>query len=138
MANETQAACDRLIFALQEFNATAMAARDPQDPSILAAADALADAFTLYDDALYTQYGVETPLDTYDEYEEDYFDDELDDEDLEDDDLEDDEDLEDDDLEDDEDLEDDDLEDDEDLEDDNDFDFDDLDDEDLDEFDLDD
>ncbi|QOR44722.1 hypothetical protein [Trueperella pecoris] len=117
MANETQAACDRLIFALQEFNATAMAARDPQDPSILAAADALADAFTLYDDALYTQYGVETPLDTYDEYEEDYFDDE--------------------DV-DDEDLEDDDLEDDEDLEDDNDFDFDDLDDEDLDEFDLDD
>lgn len=63
-----------------------MAARDPQDPSILAAADALADAFTLYDDALYTQYGVETPLDTYDEYEEDYFDDEdVDDEDLEDD-----------------------------------------------------
>ncbi|QOQ38784.1 hypothetical protein [Trueperella pecoris] len=117
MAKETQAACDRLIFALQEFNATAMAARDPQDPSILAAADALADAFTLYDDALYTQYGVETPLDTYDEYEEDYFDDE--------------------DV-DDEDLEDDDLEDDEDLEDDNDFDFDDLDDEDLDEFDLDD
>lgn len=94
-----------------------MAAGDPQDPSILAAADALADAFTLYDDALYTQYGVETPLDTYDEYEEDYFDDE--------------------DV-DDEDLEDDDLEDDEDLEDDNDFDFDDLDDEDLDEFDLDD
>ncbi|MCI7304734.1 MAG: hypothetical protein MR522_00480 [Trueperella sp.] len=80
MANETQAAFDRLIFALQEFNAAAISARDSEDPSVLAAANALADAYTVYDDALYTQYGVETPLDTYDydEHDEDY-DDDLDD-----------------------------------------------------------
>ncbi|MGV4349069.1 DNA primase [Trueperella pyogenes] len=85
MANDTQAAFDRLIFALQEFNAAATAAHDPEEPSVLAAADALADAYTVYDDAIYTQYGVDTPLDTYDyeDYEEDDLDDEFDDEDLE-------------------------------------------------------
>lgn len=68
MANETQVAFDRLIFALQEFNAAAVAAHDSEDPSVIAAANALADAYTLYDDAIYTQYGVETPLDTYDDF----------------------------------------------------------------------
>ena len=93
MANETQVAFDRLIFAFQEFNAAAVSAHDPDDPSVIAAADALADAYTLYDDAIYTQYGVETPLDTYDEdfddddddLDEDFdddFDDDLDDDDL--------------------------------------------------------
>lgn len=81
MANDTQAAFDRRS---QEFNAAATAARDPEEPSVLAAADALADAYTVYDDAIYTRYGVDTPLDTYDyeDYEEDDLDDSVD-EDLE-------------------------------------------------------
>lgn len=103
MANETQVAFDRLIFAFQEFNAAAVSAHDPDDPSVIAAADALADAYTLYDDAIYTQYGVETPLDTYDEDFDDDDEDDLDedfDEDF-DDELDDDDDLDEDDLDDD-------------------------------------
>lgn len=116
MANETQVAFDRLIFAFQEFNAAAVSAHDPDDPSVIAAADALADAYTLYDDAIYTQYGVETPLDTYDEDFDDDDEDDLD-EDFDDD--------FDDDLDDDDDLDEDDLDDyDDDLDD-----YDDLDDE---------
>lgn len=117
MANETQAAFDRLIFALQEFDAAAISARDPEDPSVVAAADALADAYTVYDDALYTQYGVETPLDTYDY---DDHDDDFDESDDDDDDL--DDELDDDDFDDDDHF--DDFDDDEDF--DEDFDEDDL------------
>ncbi|MDP9805526.1 hypothetical protein J2S70_000108 [Trueperella bonasi] len=79
MANETHVAFERLIFALQEFNAVAISAHDPEDPSVISAADALADAYTLYDDAIYTQYGVDTPLDTYDDFDDDHDDDDLDD-----------------------------------------------------------
>lgn len=96
MANETQVAFDRLIFALQEFNAAAISAHDPEDPSVISAADALADAYTLYDDAIYTQYGVDTPLDTYDDFDDDDhddddLDDDFDDDDFDDDDFDDDE-----------------------------------------------
>lgn len=82
MAYDTQKALERLIFALQEFHAAATSARDPEEPAVLAASDALADAYTVFDDAMYTQFGVDTPLDTYDEYDdEDEDDDDLDDED---------------------------------------------------------
>ena len=62
---KTQAAFERLVHALEEFHATAIAASDPESPAVLAAADDLADAYTLYDDALFTEYGVDAPLDTY-------------------------------------------------------------------------
>lgn len=126
MGNETQVAFDRLIFAFQEFNAAAVSAHDADDPSVITAADRLADAYTIYDDAIYTQYGVETPLDTYDEdfddddhfdddhdIDDDFDDDDFDDEDGDDD--EDDEDFDDDDFDDDDEDFDDDFDDEDDL-----------------------
>ena len=106
-----RSALDRLIGALEAFHLAASTAQDPSAPSVAEAADALADAYIVYDDVVFTGYGVEAPLDVYgddDDYDEDF--DDLDD------DLEEDEDF-DDDLEDE-----DDLEDDEEIDDDADFD----------------
>ena len=106
-----RSALDRLIGALEAFHLAASTAQDPSAPSVAEAADALADAYIVYDDVVFTRYGVEAPLDVYGDDED--FDDDYDDFDLDD---EDDADL-DDDLEEDEDF-DDDLEDEDDLEDD--------------------
>ena len=121
-----RSALDRLIGALEAFHLAASTAQDPSAPSVAEAADALADAYIVYDDIVFTGYGVEAPLDVYgddDDYDED-FDDDYDDFDLddEDDDLEEDEDFDDDlededDLEDDEEIHDDTLEDEEGLDD---------------------
>ena len=129
-----RSALDRLIGALEAFHLAASTAQDPSAPSVAEAADALADAYIVYDDVVFTGYGVEAPLDVYgddDDYDED-FDDDYDDFDLDD---EDDADL--DDLEEDEDF-DDDLEDEDDLEDDEEIDDDTLEDEGLDDADFDD
>ena len=125
-----RSALDRLIGALEAFHLAASTAQDPSAPSVAEAADALADAYIVYDDVVFTGYGVEAPLDVYgddDDYDED-FDDDYDDFDLDDeddadldDDLDEDGDFEDDDLEDDEEI-DDGLEDEEGLDDDADFD----------------
>ena len=131
-----RSALDRLIGALEAFHLAASTAQDPSAPSVAEAADALADAYIVYDDVVFTGYGVEAPLDVYgddDDYDED-FDDDYDDFDMDDeddadldDDLEEDEDFDDDlededDLEDDEEIDDDTLEDEEGLDDDADFD----------------
>ena len=89
-----RSALDRLIGALEAFHLAASTAQDPSAPSVAEAADALADAYIVYDDVVFTGYGVEAPLDVYgddDDYDED-FDDDLEDED----DLEDDEEIDDD------------------------------------------
>lgn len=122
-----RSALDRLIGALEAFHLAASTAQDPSAPSVAEAADALADAYIVYDDVVFTGYGVEAPLDVYgddDDYDEDYDDFDLDDEDDADldDDLEEDEDFDDDlededDLEDDEEIDDDTLEDEEGLDD---------------------
>ena len=117
-----RSALDRLIGALEAFHLAASTAQDPSAPSVAEAADALADAYIVYDDVVFTRYGVEAPLDVYGDDED--FDDDYDDFDLDD---EDDADL-DDDLEEDEDF-DDDLEDEDDLEDDEEIDDDTLEDE---------
>lgn len=111
MSMNPRSALDRLIGALEAFHLAASTAQDPSAPSVAEAADALADAYIVYDDVVFTRYGVEAPLDVYGDDED--FDDDYDDFDLDD---EDDADL-DDDLDEESDF-DDDLEDEDDLEDD--------------------
>ncbi|MDO5025809.1 MAG: hypothetical protein Q4E03_04760 [Trueperella sp.] len=75
MAIDPQTAYDRLLYTLAEFHSAVIHSTDPDEPAVLTAADQLADAYTVYDDALYTQFGVETPLDTYLEDDDDFDDD---------------------------------------------------------------
>ncbi|MGO1665918.1 DNA primase [Flaviflexus sp.] len=62
---EPRTALDRLIGALEAFHDTAAHTQDPDADSVLEATDNLADAYVLYDDAVYTSYGIELPLDVY-------------------------------------------------------------------------
>ncbi len=88
MAIDPRAAFDGLIGALEAFHQAATSAQDPEAESVLEASDALAEAYTLYDDVMFTQYEIEAPLDVYpldeDDLEDD-FDDEDDVDDLDDD-----------------------------------------------------
>ena len=96
MATDPRAALNRLIAALeQHFEASSTG--DEFSPAVIAAEDRLADAFFTYDDALFTAFGIELPLDIVDADEDE--DDDFDEEDFEDD--------EDEDYEEDEDFEDD-------------------------------
>ncbi|MDO4887917.1 MAG: hypothetical protein Q3979_04320 [Actinomycetaceae bacterium] len=88
MATNPRSALDRLIGALEVFHQAASSAQDPNAPSVIEASDALADAYTVYDDVLFTQYGIEAPLDVYDDEDEDdldYEDDDIEEFDLDDD-----------------------------------------------------
>mgnify|MGYP001688085879 CR=1 FL=1 len=88
MSMNPRSALDRLIGALEAFHLAASTAQDPNAPSVAEAADALADAYIVYDDVVFTRFGVEAPLDIYgddDEYEDDLEDDDYDDFDLDDD-----------------------------------------------------
>lgn len=99
MATDPRAALNRLIAALeQHFEASSTG--DEFSPAVIAAEDRLADAFFTYDDALFTAFGIELPLDIV-EADEDEDDDDFDEEDFEDDE---DEDYDVDDYEDDEDI----------------------------------
>ena len=81
MATDPRAALNRLIAALeQHFEA---ASTGEFSPAVIAAEDRLADAFFTYDDALFTAFGIELPLDIVDADEDD--DDDFDEEDFEDD-----------------------------------------------------
>lgn len=77
MAIDPRAALDGLIGALEAFHQAATTAQDPDADSVVEASDALADAYTLYDDVMFTQYEVEAPLDVY--FSDDEVDDDLDD-----------------------------------------------------------
>ena len=101
MATDPRAALNRLIAALeQHFEASSTG--DEFSPAVIAAEDRLADAFFTYDDALFTAFGIELPLDIVEEDEDDEDeDDDFDEEDFEDDE---DEDYDVDDYEDDEDI----------------------------------
>lgn len=104
MATDPRAALNRLIAALeQHFEASSTG--DEFSPAVIAAEDRLADAFFTYDDALFTAFGIELPLDIVDADEDD---DDFDEEDFEDDD---DEDYDVDDFDDDEDIDEEDDED---------------------------
>ena len=77
MAIDPRAALDGLIGALEAFHQAATTAQDPDADNVMEASDALADAYTLYDDVMFTQYEVEAPLDVY--FSDDEVDDDLDD-----------------------------------------------------------
>lgn len=108
MEIDPRTALDRLIGALEAFHDTAALTRDPDADSVLETMDNLADAYTIYDDAVYTSFRVELPLDVYEDDEGD--DDDDDDIEYLDDDDEDEDDVDEDDIEYVDDDDDDDLE----------------------------
>lgn len=82
MATDPRAALNRLIAALEQ-HFEAASTGDEFSPAVIAAEDRLADAFFTYDDALFTAFGIELPLDIVDADEDE--DDDFDEEDFEDD-----------------------------------------------------
>src|SRR5699024_4370048 len=66
MATDPRAALDRLFAAFEEHLDAVEALQDDEAPVVLATADSLAEAFENYDEALYEEYGVDTPLVVYD------------------------------------------------------------------------
>ncbi|MBW3068611.1 MULTISPECIES: DNA primase [unclassified Actinomyces] len=82
MTNDPRLALNRLIAAF-EAHLDAAATGDEASPAVVAAEDALQDAFFTYDDALFTAYGIELPFDAFDSDEDE--DEDEDDEDAEDD-----------------------------------------------------
>lgn len=120
MTTDPSAALEDFLSSVREHFAASAHRTSETDPRVEAAYMALADAFEIYEDSLYTAYGEVTPFELFDDVEDDREDGEYDDDDDEDDD-----DVEDDDLYDEDDSDDDDEEDDEDDEDDYDSDDDD-------------
>ena len=76
MTNDPRSALNRLIAAF-EAHLDAAATGDDLSPAVVAAENALQDAFFTYDDALFTAYGIELPFDIVDSEGDD--DDDLDD-----------------------------------------------------------
>ena len=72
MAVDLQTAYTRLVNALEEFHSSVLEFSDAEAPAVLRATDHLVDAYTVYDDAIFTQYGVEMPFDTYADDDDDY------------------------------------------------------------------
>ncbi|MGV9184885.1 DNA primase [Arcanobacterium canis] len=82
MAIDPQTAFDQLLDSLEEFHEAVLSSSDPDEPTILNAMNMLSDAYTIYDDMLFRQFGVEGPFDTFDEDDTDFdddFDEDLDD-----------------------------------------------------------
>lgn len=77
--NDPRSALERLIGALEDLHTAASATKDPDAPSVIEAGQRLADAYVIYDDAIFTSYGVELPFDLYED--DDVDDDEDDDDD---------------------------------------------------------
>ena len=71
MATDPRSALDSLIGALETFHQAALSAQDPDAPSVIEASDRLADAYTVYDDVMFTHFDVELPLDVYSDVEDD-------------------------------------------------------------------
>lgn len=96
MNADPRAALEALTLAFERHLEACSARRGDDDPAVIAASDALADAFETYDDALLNAFNEMTPLvllddDDFedDDFDDDDFDDDFDDEDDEDDDLDD-------------------------------------------------
>jgi hypothetical protein len=71
MTSDPRAALATLISALERHLEAAASKRGEEDPTVLAAYEDVADAFEAYDEALLTAYGEMTPLDLYDDSEDD-------------------------------------------------------------------
>jgi hypothetical protein len=80
MSIDPRVALQSLTSALEEHLAAASARRSEGDPAVEAAFFAVADAFEVYDDALYEAYGEVTPLEVIDGDDEDEEDEDVDDE----------------------------------------------------------
>ncbi len=80
MSIDPRVALQSLTSALEEHLAAASARRSDGDPAVEAAFFAVADAFEVYDDALYEAYGEVTPLEVIDGDEDEDDDDDIDDE----------------------------------------------------------
>ena len=83
MTNDPRSALNRLIAAF-EAHLDAAATGDELSPAVVAAENALQDAFFTYDDSLFTAYGIELPFEAFDsdgddDDDEDYDDGEYDD-----------------------------------------------------------
>lgn len=96
MNADPRAALEALTLAFERHLEACSARRGDDDPAVIAASDALADAFETYDDALLNAFNEMTPLVLLDDedfedddFDDDDFDDDFDDEDDEDDDLDD-------------------------------------------------
>ena len=88
MTNDPRSALNRLIAAF-EAHLDAAATGDELSPAVVAAENALQDAFFTYDDSLFTAYGIELPFEAFDsdsDDDEDYDDGEYDEDDDEEDD----------------------------------------------------
>lgn len=86
MSVDPRAALTQFVNALERHFELAASGRDSDDPHLRESSDTLADAFDTYDDALYEEFGVNTPffLPADDDFDDD--DDDLDEDDEEDDD----------------------------------------------------
>ncbi len=84
MTADPRAALALLVSALERHLEVATTRRDPDDPAVISAAEALAEAFDNYDETLFAATEVATPLAVYgdmdDEDDDDYDDDDDDDE----------------------------------------------------------
>ena len=84
MTADPRAALALLVSALERHLEVATTRRDPDDPAVIGAAEALAEAFDNYDETLFAATEVATPLAVYgdmdDEDDDDYDDDDDDDE----------------------------------------------------------
>lgn len=67
MAVDPHSAFQSLMSAWEEFHAAVMETEDGEAPRVLRAARHLADAYTVYDDVIFTNFGVEAPFDTYED-----------------------------------------------------------------------
>lgn len=75
---------EEFLVALNDYHEIALENDDPNSDEVLDAADALVEAFTVYDESLFNETGIDLPLDCFDvdEYDEEDFDDIDDDDDL--------------------------------------------------------
>ena len=71
MSADPRAALDRLVAAFERHLEASSTRRGEDDPSVIATYEDLADAFEVYDAALYDAYGEMTPLDIYTDEDED-------------------------------------------------------------------
>lgn len=76
MTADPRAALARLVAAFERHLEVATARRDPDDPAVVAAAEALAQAFDDYDEELFEASEVATPLAVYGDEDEDFDEDE--------------------------------------------------------------
>lgn len=71
MTVDPRAALAQLVTALERHLEVASSRRDPDDPAVVSAAEALAGAFDDYDEALFVATDVATPLAVYGDMDDD-------------------------------------------------------------------